>query len=499
MNMQTIDPRVLDFLKSAPQEMIIGGKKVKALSGKTYTATNPSDGTRLSDISSGGEEDIETAVKAARAALSGPWSRISPAERERMILRFAALVEKHAEELAQLESLDNGKPLRHTRTIDVRVAANNLYHYAGWPSKIFGETIPVSIPDMFVYTRREPVGVVGLIIPWNYPLIHSTQKIAPALAAGNAVILKPASAASLAVLRLGELSLEAGLPDGVFNVVTGPGGVIGRALSGHTGIQKIQVTGSTAVGTQVIQNSAVNIKRLTLELGSKAPNCIFADADLEAATTGAFKAAFVNSGQSCVAGCRLYVQKPVYDRVLTGMLDQAKKAKIGHAMDLDIELGPIIDETQFNTINDYIQDGLDSGARILAGGERLQPPAIPAGGFYLPPTIFTEVADDARITREEIFGPVVNIYPFETEEELVERANNTTYGLAAGIWTQNLARAHRVATQIKAGVVWINTYDMFSANAPFGGYKQSGYGRDNCLEAIEAVTEIKSIWIPTRQ
>lgn len=499
MALQPIDPKVKAFLGSSPVKMIIGGEKVASVSGKTYVSTNPSDGTKLADISSGDKEDINRAVDAARAAMAGPWGRMLPVEREKILRRFAELIEKYSEELAQLESLDNGKSLNHTRMIDSKVAANNVYHFSGWPSKIFGQTAPVSIPDLFVYTRREAVGVVGLIIPWNYPLIHCTQKISPALAAGNAVIIKPASVASLAILRLGEIGLEAGLPAGALNVVAGPGGVIGQALSNHPGINKIQVTGSTAVGRQIIQNSIVNIKRLTLELGSKAPNCVFEDADLDVAIPGAFKAAFVNSGQSCVAGCRLYVQKSVYDRVVAGILDLAGKARIGHAFDPEADLGPIVDEAQFNTVTEYIQDGVQSGAKLLTGGKRLNPPSVPEGGFYLPPTVFTEVADDARISQEEIFGPVVNIYSFETEEELIKRANNTTYGLAAGIWTTNLARAHRVAAKIEAGVVWVNTYDFFAPNAPFGGYKQSGYGRDNSYEAIEAVTEVKSIWVPTRK
>lgn len=499
MAVQPVDPKVTAFLNTSPIKMIVGGEKVKSASGKTYPATNPSDGSKLAEIYSGDQADIDRAVAAARAALEGPWGRMSPAEREKLLRRFAEGIEVHAEELAQLESLDNGKSLNSTRMIDAPVAASNVYHFAGWPSKIFGQTVPVSIPEMFVYTRREPVGIVGLIIPWNYPLIHATQKAGPALAAGNTVILKPASAASLAVIRLGEIGLEAGLPAGVLNIVTGPGGVIGRALSGHPGINKIQVTGSTAVGRQIIQNSTVNIKRLTLELGSKAPNTIFADADLDKAIAGSFKAAFVYSGQSCVAGCRLYVQKPVYDQVVAGLLDLAGTVRIGPAFDLEANFGPVVDEAQFNTISGYIQDGVQCGARLLTGGQRVSAPAVPEGGFYLPPTIFTDVPDDARITREEIFGPVLNIYSFDTEEELIQRANNTTYGLAAAVWTKDLARAHRVAARIEAGVVWINTYDLFAPNAPFGGYKQSGYGRDNSLEAIQAVTEVKSVWVPIRK
>lgn len=496
--LEKVHPGVEEFLRESPKKMIIGGQKVASASGKTFPAINPSDGSILADIYSGDLEDVNRAVDAARRAADGKWATMVPAERERILRRYAALIEEHNEELAQLESLDNGKPIHHTRFIDARVAAGNMYHWAAWPSRVQGETIPVSIPDLFVYTHREPVGVIAIIIPWNYPLIHFTQKVGPALACGNAVILKPASVTSLTAIRLGELGLEAGLPEGVLNVIAGPGRLVGDALSSHTHIDKVQITGSTEVGKQIIQNSAVNIKRISLELGSKAPNCIFADADLEKAIPGAFNAAFGNTGQSCVAGCRLFVQRPIYGEVINGLVDLASKARIGNAMDLETQLGPIVDPAQFKTISSYIQDGIESGATLRFGGERLSAPLVPEGGYYLGPTLFTDVSDDARISKEEIFGPVVNIYAFDTEEELVRRANNTTYGLAAGLWTTNLALAHRVARQIQAGVVWINTYDLFSPNAPFGGFKQSGYGRDNSRTVIDAVTEVKSVWVSTR-
>lgn len=495
MALQALHPDTQTFLNDSPKKMIIGGQRVASQSGQTFTTYNPSDGAALCEIYAGGADDIDLAVQAAQAALGGEWATMVPAQRERLLRRWAELIEANNDQLAQLESLDNGKPIHHTQHIDAFVAADEVYHFAGWPSKIEGETHPVSIPGNFVYTRREPVGVVAIIIPWNYPLIHAMQKCAPALACGNAVILKPAKQASLAAVRLGELALEAGLPAGAFNVVTGSGAVIGEALSSHPHIDKVAITGSTEVGQSIIRNSAVNIKRLALELGSKAPNTIFADANLDAAIPGAFRAAFGNTGQSCVAGSRLYVQRPVYDQVLDGLLTLAEKARTGHALDPNTEFGPVIDRAQFDIIMGYVQAGRDSGADVLCGGQRLGGGDLPAGGYYLPPTILTGVPDDHPVTREEIFGPVLPVYAFDTDEELVARANDSIYGLAAGVWTRDVARAHRLAAAIKAGVVWINTYNMFDSGTPFGGFKQSGYGRDNSKYAIDAFSEVKAVWV----
>jgi acyl-CoA reductase-like NAD-dependent aldehyde dehydrogenase len=483
------------FLHGGAKKLLIGGEWVAAADGTAFATINPATGETLAQVALAGETDVERAVQAARHAFeSDAWSAMSGADRGNLLWRVADLMEQHADELAELETLDNGKPIRTARQGDLPTAIKHFRYYAGWASKLEGSTIPVSYPNQFVYTLREPMGVVGLIIPWNFPLVMAAWKLAPALACGNAAILKPAEETPLTALRLGEILIEAGLPAGVVNILTGPGVPTGAALTAHMGIDKIAFTGSTEVGRQIMAAAAgSNLKRVSLELGGKSPNVIFADADLDSAIKGATWAVFSSTGQECVAGSRLFVDKSIYQPVVDGLAAQAKKIRVGPGFAPKVHIGPIVSEKQLQKIMGYIEGGRQNGAQIVCGGQRLGGDL--AGGYFVEPTVITHTDDSLQLVREEIFGPVVAVTPFENWDELIQRANSTRYGLAAGAWTRDLSQAHRFARAVKAGTVWINSYGLFDPAAPFGGYKESGFGREMGREALELYTQVKTVWI----
>jgi len=485
------------FLKQQPVKMLIGGQWVEPASGKTFDTINPSTGEVLARVAEGDAEDMNRAVAAARKAFeSGPWPRLTPSQRGRLLWKVAELIEKNAEELAELETLDNGKPIKYSRASDVPLTADHFRYFAGWATKLEGNTMPVSIPNMFTYTLREPMGVVGQIIPWNFPLQMASWKLAPALACGNTVILKPAEQTPLTALRLGELICESGFPEGVVNIVPGFGETAGAALASHPDVDKIAFTGSTEVGKKILQASVGNLKRVTLELGGKSPNIIFPDADMKYAVRGAMNAIFFNQGQVCTAGSRLFVHKSVYDSVLSGLTDNARKMKLGPGIDPNTDLGPLVSQEQLERVTGYIETGKREGAKATTGGERAGNEL--AKGYFVQPTVFDNVHDDMTLAREEIFGPVVVALPFEDLEEVAARANRSIYGLAAGVWTSDVKKVHKMAAALKAGVIWVNTYNMFDAAAPFGGYKQSGYGREMGHAVLDAYTQIKTVWVNLR-
>jgi acyl-CoA reductase-like NAD-dependent aldehyde dehydrogenase len=488
-------PATRDFLNRHPKKMLIGGEWQPAASGQTFATLNPADGTVLAEVALAGEADVDRAVQAARSAFDNQaWRDQSGADRGNLLWKLADLLEEHADELAEIETLDNGKPIRTARHGDLPTAIKHFRYYAGWASKIEGATIPVGVPNQFVYTLREPVGVVGLIIPWNFPLVMAAWKLAPALAAGNTVILKPAEETPLSALRLGELIGSAGFPPGVVNILTGPGVPTGAALTAHMGVDKIAFTGSTEVGRKIMAAAAgSNLKRVSLELGGKSPNVVFADADLEQAIKGATWAVFSSSGQECVAGSRLFVEKPIYQQVLDGLAGQAQRIRVGPGFAPKVHIGPIVSDKQLQTILGHIESGRQAGAQVVTGGARLGGEL--ADGYFVGPTIFAHPDDSLKLVQEEIFGPVVGVTPFESWDELIQRANQTRYGLAAGAWTRDLSKAHRFARAVKAGTVWINGYGLFDPAAPFGGYKQSGFGREMGQEALELYTELKTVWI----
>lgn len=480
---------VSQFL-ATPKKLLIDGKWVAAASGKTFDSIDPATGEVLARVAEGAKADIDLAVKAARRAFeSGPWPKMTASERGRVIWKIADLIDKHTEEFAELETLDNGKPISVSRVADVPLAADLFRYMAGWSTKIEGSTIPIAGPYL-AYTRREPVGVVGQIIPWNFPLLMAAWKLGPALATGCTVILKPAEQTPLSAIRLAELALEAGLPPGVLNVVTGFGETAGAALAAHPDVDKIAFTGSTEVGRLIVQAAAGNLKKVTLELGGKSPNIVFDDADLGKATAGAANAIFFNHGQCCCAGSRLYVEDKIFDKVVEGISESAKKIKVGPGMNPDTNMGPLVSEEQFRRVCGYMESGLNEGAKAVVGGKK-----VGNRGYFVEPTVLVNTKPDMKVVREEIFGPVVTAMPFKSIDEIATEANDTRYGLAAGIWTKDIGKAHGLANKLKAGTVWINCYNVFDAALPFGGYKESGWGREMGKEALELYTEVKSVCV----
>ncbi|MFZ0584482.1 MAG: aldehyde dehydrogenase family protein [Candidatus Acidiferrales bacterium] len=474
------------------RKMFINGKWVDSASGKTFPTYNPATGEVLSNIAEGDKEDIDLAVKAARAAFDmGAWSKISHSERGRMIWRLADLLEKHLEEFAQLESLDNGKPLKVARAADLPLAIDHFRYYAGWATKIEGNTIPLSFwkqNTFHAYTVREPVGVVGQIIPWNFPLLMAAWKLGPALAAGCTVVLKPAEQTPLTALRLGELIQEAGFPDGVVNIVPGYGETAGAALAAHPDVDKIAFTGSTEVGKLILKAAAGNLKKVSLELGGKSPNIIFDDADVDAAIAGAASAIFFNQGQCCCAGSRLYVEKKLFDKVVDGVAQNAAKIRVRPGFDPESDLGPLVSQEQLDRVCGYLESGAKEGAKAVTGGSREG-----TKGYFVKPTVLINTNEKMKVVQEEIFGPVVTAIPFNDTNEIAAKANDSIYGLAAGIWTRDIKKAQSLASKLKAGTVWINCYNVFDAALPFGGYKQSGWGREMGHEVLEHYTEVKAI------
>lgn len=491
----TLQPGTQAFLDGSPKKLFINNEWVSAANGETFQTLNPATGEPLAEAALAGQEDVDRAVRAAREAFeSDAWRQMSGEDRGQLLWKLADLIDEHADELAELETLDNGKPLRVSRKGDIPFAAKHFRYYAGWAGKLEGTTVPVSYPNQFVYTLREPVGVVGLIIPWNFPLLMAAWKLSPALACGNTAILKPAEETPLTALRLGELALQAGFPPGVLNILTGPGEPTGAAIAAHPGIDKISFTGSTEVGRKILEASAKsNLKKVNIELGGKSPNVIFADADPAKAIKGAIWAVFSTAGQECVAGSRLFVERPVYEQVLEGLAGEAKKIRVGNGFAQKVHIGPLVSERQLERVIGYIDEGRSAGAQVVTGGERLGGEF--ERGYFLAPTIFSSEDDDLSIMREEVFGPVAAVTAFDDWDELVHRANDTRYGLAAGVWTQNLSKAHRFAQAVHAGTVWINSYGLFDAAAPFGGYKESGFGREMGKEALDLYTNSKTVWV----
>jgi acyl-CoA reductase-like NAD-dependent aldehyde dehydrogenase len=475
-------------------QLHIDGKWVDAQSGTTFLTPNPSTGAPLAEVSEGAAPDIDKAVRAARKAYEGAWHKVSPRDRGRLLSKLAQLIERDARRLAELETTDNGKPIRESLYIDLPQVIETFEYFAGWATKIEGETIPLP-GAMFNYTLREPVGVCGQIIPWNFPLLMCAWKLGPALATGNTCVLKPAEQTPVTAMELAKLIQEAGFPDGVVNIVPGYGETAGAALASHPGVDKLAFTGSTEVGKLIAHAAADNLTKISLELGGKAPNIIFADADLDQAVDGAMMGIFFNQGQVCCAGSRLFVSESVRDRFLDRFHERARALKVGDPLLPETQMGPQVSEDQLRRIQSYVAIGKKEGATVLTGGAPARLSGALERGYFFQPTILTGVQNRMRVAQEEIFGPVTAVIAFKNEDDLIRQANDTMYGLSAGIWTRDLGRAHRFAKAVHAGTVWINTYNMIHPAIPFGGYKQSGYGRELGKHALELYTQVKSVWV----
>jgi aldehyde dehydrogenase (NAD+) len=473
------------------RQLFIDGKWLDSASGKTFATLNPATGEEICQVAEGDRADIDLAVKAARHAFeTGPWPKMNASDRGRLLYRLADLVEQNRDELAHLETLDNGKPVRDALAADLPLTIKCYRYYAGWADKIHGKTIPVD-GNFFCYTRHEPLGVVGQIIPWNFPLLMQAWKWGPALASGCTIVLKPAEQTPLTALRVAALAQEAGFPDGVINVVPGYGPTAGAAVSGHMDIDKVAFTGEAGTG-QIVSVAAAqsNLKRVSLELGGKSPNVIFADADLDAAVEGAYFGLFFNQGQCCCAGSRVFVEEKVHEQFVEKLLHKAKARKVGDPFDPETEQGPQVSQEQFDRVMGYINAGQKEGAKMLCGGNR-----VGNRGYFIEPTIFDGVRDDMKIARDEIFGPVLSVLKFKDTDEVIRRGNQTQFGLAAAVWTRDIRKAHRLANGLRAGTVWVNCYDVFDAAAPFGGYKMSGHGRELGEYALELYTEVKTVYV----
>jgi aldehyde dehydrogenase (NAD+) len=477
-------------VKIKPGKLFINGRWVDSVSGKAFDTLNPATEKVITSVAEGDSADIDLAVAAAREAFeNGPWKKTDARDRGRILLKIAGLIERNKDELALLDTLDNGKPINETTNADIPLVIDCFLYYAGWADKIHGETIPVR-GDFFNYTLREPVGVVGQIIPWNFPLLMAAWKIAPALACGNTIVLKPAEQTPLSALRLGEICQEAGLPDGVLNIVTGYGPTAGAALAEHMDVDKIAFTGGSATGRIIMQAASKNLKRISLELGGKSPNIVFADSDIDSAVDGAMTGIFFNQGEVCCAGSRLFIEKSIHEEFIDKLSNKAANMRVGNPEDTGTQMGAQVSKEQFDKILGYIETGKQEGAKLVTGGERCG-----ERGYFIKPTIFDAVDNNMRIAKEEIFGPVVSAITFDDVSEVVKQGNLSIYGLAAAVWTKDIKKAHRLARDLKAGTIWINTYNAFDAASPFGGFKQSGFGRELGVHALELYTHVKSVWI----